>query len=45
MLVANARQIEGPKKRKRKNDRVDAHKLARVGRMDRSRCSRLTPGV
>jgi hypothetical protein len=26
--------MEGPKKRKRKNDRIDAHKLARVGRMD-----------
>ena len=26
--------MEGPKRRKRKNDRIDAHKLARVGRMD-----------
>jgi hypothetical protein len=26
--------MEGPKRRKRKNDRNDAHKLARVGRMD-----------
>jgi len=34
VLVANPRQMEGPKQRKRKNDRVDAHKLARVGRMD-----------
>ena len=34
VLVANPRQMEGPKKRKRKNDRIDAHKLARVGRMD-----------
>ena len=34
VLVANARQMEGPKRRKRKNDRIDAHKLARVGRMD-----------
>ena len=34
VLVANRRQMEGPKKRKRKNDRIDAHKLARVGRMD-----------
>jgi transposase len=33
-LVANPRQMEGPKRRKRKNDRIDAHKLARVGRMD-----------
>jgi transposase len=31
VLVANPRQMEGPKKRKRKNDRIDAHKLARVG--------------
>lgn len=28
------RQMEGPKKRERKNDSIDAHKLARVGRMD-----------
>ena len=34
VLVANPRQMEGPKKRKRKNDRIDAYKLARVGRMD-----------
>lgn len=34
VLVANPRQMEGPKKRTRKNDRIDAHKLARVGRMD-----------
>jgi transposase len=34
VLVANPRQMEGPKRRKRKNDRIDAHKLARVGRMD-----------
>jgi len=33
-LVANPRQMEGPKRRKRKNDRIDAHKLARAGRMD-----------
>ena len=26
--------MEGPKRRKRKNDRIDAHKLARVGRVD-----------
>jgi transposase len=31
VLVANPRQMEGPKQRKRKNDRVDAHKLARDG--------------
>jgi transposase len=34
VLVANPRQMEGPKKRKRKSDRIDAHKLARVGRLD-----------
>jgi transposase len=34
VLVANPRQMEGPKRRKRKNDRLDAHRLARVGRMD-----------
>ena len=34
VLVANPLQMEGPKRRKRKNDRIDAHKLARVGRMD-----------
>jgi len=34
VLVANPRQREGPKRRKRKNDRIDAHKLARIGRMD-----------
>ena len=35
-LVANPRQMEGLKRRKRKNDRIDAHKLARAGRMDPS---------
>lgn len=34
VLVANPRQMEGPKRRKRKNDRIDAHRLARVGRLD-----------
>ena len=34
VLVANPRQMEAPTKRKRKNDRIDAHKLARIGRMD-----------
>jgi transposase len=34
VLIAIPRQMEGPKRRKRKNDRIDAHKLARVGRMD-----------
>ena len=34
VLVANPRLMDGIKRRKRKNDRVDANKLARVGRMD-----------
>ena len=34
MLVANPRKMEGSKRRKRKNDRIDAHKLARLGRVD-----------
>ena len=34
VLVANARQMEGSKRRRRKNDRIDAAKLARLGRMD-----------
>lgn len=34
VLVANPRQMEGPKRRKRKNDRIDAQKLARLGRVD-----------
>src|SRR5262245_57678509 len=31
-LVANLRLMEGTKRRKRKNDRMDAHKLAPLGR-------------
>jgi transposase len=34
VLVANPRLMEGPKRRKRKNDRIDANRLARLGRMD-----------
>ena len=34
VLVANPRLIEGSKRRRRKNDRIDANKLARLGRMD-----------
>ncbi|HMK23979.1 MAG TPA: IS110 family transposase [Terriglobales bacterium] len=34
VLVANPRLMEGPKRRKRKNDRIDANKLARLGRVD-----------
>jgi transposase len=34
VLVANARLMEGSKRRKRKNDRIDANKLARLGRVD-----------
>jgi transposase len=34
VLVANPRLMEGSKRRKRKSDRIDAHKLARLGRVD-----------
>ena len=34
VLVANAQRMEGRKRRRRKNDRIDAEKLARLGRMD-----------
>jgi len=34
VLVANPRLMEGSKRRKRKNDRIDANKLARLGRVD-----------
>ena len=34
VLVANSRLTEGSKRRKRKNDRIDANKLARLGRVD-----------
>jgi transposase len=34
VLVANPRLMDVTKRRKRKNDRIDAHKLARVGRID-----------
>ena len=34
VLVANPRLMEGPKRRKRKNDRIDADRLARLGRVD-----------
>src|SRR5262245_60276982 len=34
VLVANPRRMEGTKRRKRKNDRLDAQKLARLGRVD-----------
>jgi transposase len=34
LLVANPRLMDGGKNRKRKNDRIDANKLARLGRMD-----------
>ena len=33
VLVANPRLMEGTKRRKRKNDRLDAQKLARLGRV------------
>ncbi len=34
VLVANPRLMEGSKRRKRKNDRIDANKLARLGHVD-----------
>jgi transposase len=34
VLVANPRQMEGSKRRRRKNDRIDAAKLARLGHVD-----------
>src|SRR5262249_31933441 len=34
VVVANPRPMEGSKRRKRKNDRIDAKKLARLGRVD-----------
>ena len=34
VLVANPRLMEGSKRRKRKNDRIDAKKLGRLGRVD-----------
>jgi transposase len=34
VLVANARRMAGPKRRRRKNDRIDAARLARLGRVD-----------
>ena len=34
VLVANARRMEGSKRRRRKHDRIDAIKLARLGRVD-----------
>jgi transposase len=34
VLVANPRLMEGSKRRKRKNDRIDANKLARLGGVD-----------
>jgi transposase len=34
VLVANPRFMDGGKRRKRKNDRIDANKLARLGRVD-----------
>jgi len=34
VLVANARRMQGSKRRRRKNDRIDAARLARLGRID-----------
>jgi transposase len=46
--VANPRLMEGSKRRKRKNDRIDANKLARLGRVDPEslhRCTRSRTAV
>jgi transposase len=45
--VANPRLMEGSKRRKRKNDRIDANKLARLGRGEwiRNRCTRCSTAV
>ena len=40
VVVANPRLMEGSKRRKRKNDRIDAKKLARLGGWIHSRCTR-----
>jgi hypothetical protein len=40
VLVANPRMMDGSKRRKRKNDRIDANKLARLGEWIRNRCTR-----
>ena len=45
VLVANARRMEGSKRRRRKNDRIDAAKLARLGREIQNRCIRLSIGA
>ena len=34
VLVANPRLMDGTKRRQRQNDRIDAHQLARLGRVD-----------
>jgi transposase len=34
VLVANARRMQGSRRRRRKNDRIDAARLARLGRVD-----------
>ena len=34
VLEASPRLMEGSQRRKRKNDRIDANKLARLGRLD-----------
>jgi len=39
VLAANPRLMEGSKRRKRKSDRIDANKLARLGWIH-SRCTR-----
>ena len=45
VLVANPRLMEGSKRRKRKNDRIDANKLARLGEWIHSRCTQSSTAV
>ena len=45
VLVANPRLMEGSKRRKRKNDRIDANKLARWDGWIRNRCIRCSTEV
>ena len=43
VLVANPRMMDGSKRRKRKNDRIDANKLRDWGEWIRNRCTRSGP--
>jgi hypothetical protein len=45
VLVANPRLMDGSKRRKRKNDRIDANKLAGWDEWTQSRCTRSSTAV